>query len=436
MRSISLGILAIAALLLALPAAAVDITVDPSGSGDYMTIADALAVANPGDRILVSAGTYTERNLALKSDVAIIGAGPDVTIMDADGVDRHFYATIGITGWSIEGMTLTNGHVTAASPITDKGGSIHMANDGVVATIDNCVFSYNASDDAGGAIASGGLDSSLTITNSIFVYNTSVKEGAVIRDDGGTEDQPGATTVVNCVFTDNSSPDNSAVIHCVSDDGTVVSFINCLIARNSTNNKWILRLMDQITVQNCTIVDNYAAKGGVLADITQTVPLPGTTMPFVKYQNNIIANNVVEGATGNSAIFLWKDPSVPRSETTITNNLMYNNTAVDGLSDDGQTPPFVSIWRNGNMEGAPLFVSDTDYHLSSELSPAVDAGATIAGLSADLEGNARPQGGAFDIGAYESPFTAPPPAPVPAAGGLGLFITVCALGAVAAFRRK
>jgi hypothetical protein len=40
-----------------------------------------------------------------------------------------------------------------------------------------------------------------------------------------------------------------------------------------------------------------------------------------------------------------------------------------------------------------------------ETSPAVDAGVTVSGLTTDARGQARPQGNAYDSGAYESPFT-------------------------------
>ncbi len=43
-----------------------------------------------------------------------------------------------------------------------------------------------------------------------------------------------------------------------------------------------------------------------------------------------------------------------------------------------------------------------------EGSPAIDAGVTVAGLTADARGEVRPQGLAYDAGAYESPFTGNP----------------------------
>lgn len=41
-----------------------------------------------------------------------------------------------------------------------------------------------------------------------------------------------------------------------------------------------------------------------------------------------------------------------------------------------------------------------DYHLLAS-SPAVDAGLTLTQINTDLDGNPRPQGAGYDIGAYK-----------------------------------
>ncbi len=57
----------------------------------------------------------------------------------------------------------------------------------------------------------------------------------------------------------------------------------------------------------------------------------------------------------------------------------------------------------------PLFVNPagSDYHLQAQ-SLAIDAGTTLAQVTTDLDGNPRPQGVAYDIGAYEFVGTAAP----------------------------
>lgn len=66
----------------------------------------------------------------------------------------------------------------------------------------------------------------------------------------------------------------------------------------------------------------------------------------------------------------------------------------------------------GNVSADPLFAGPGDFHVQPG-SPLVDAGAPVPAGDLDLDGIARPRGAAADIGAYESPFTAPAPTPQP-----------------------
>jgi len=80
---------------------------------------------------------------------------------------------------------------------------------------------------------------------------------------------------------------------------------------------------------------------------------------------------------------------------TFDHNLIYGVTGV--MSD----PTGCSV--GANQTGVdPKFVnaSANDFHLQSG-SPAVDSGMTLAAVTTDIDGNARPQGSAFDLGARE-----------------------------------
>ncbi len=71
-----------------------------------------------------------------------------------------------------------------------------------------------------------------------------------------------------------------------------------------------------------------------------------------------------------------------------SNNLLYG----------AGTPPF---FLAAGISGDPMLVAATshDFHLTAS-SPAVDQGRTTSATT-DIDGNPRPQGRAFDIGAYE-----------------------------------
>jgi hypothetical protein len=72
------------------------------------------------------------------------------------------------------------------------------------------------------------------------------------------------------------------------------------------------------------------------------------------------------------------------TQPTDQNNLTTLATTLGTLSDNGGFVPTIALLEN---------------------SPAVDAGVTVAGLTTDARLALRPQGSAYDSGAYESPFT-------------------------------
>ena len=92
--------------------------------------------------------------------------------------------------------------------------------------------------------------------------------------------------------------------------------------------------------------------------------------------------------------------------TTITNNL--TNKAITGRDGASGT-----VSNNVTRASRDWFVnvSEGDLHLASGVSAAVDVGLEISGLSDDFDGQNRPQGSGFDIGADEYSAVAPPQPP-------------------------
>lgn len=84
-----------------------------------------------------------------------------------------------------------------------------------------------------------------------------------------------------------------------------------------------------------------------------------------------------------------------------SNNLLWNSNG---------TMPYVQGYApqaTDKIEVNPMFVSATDYHLQTG-SPAIDAGTAIAGDTISYDGTTRPQGAAYDMGAYEYAGSVPP----------------------------
>jgi hypothetical protein len=116
--------------------------------------------------------------------------------------------------------------------------------------------------------------------------------------------------------------------------------------------------------------------------------------------NNTIYNNNYNG------IYIK-----PGSHTgmKIQNNISYGNTLA-GIKNDG-----TDVVLSNNLTSDPLFVNAAgyDFHLKSN-SPAINAGYKLSSVvTTDYSGTSRPQGAAFDIGAFESTSSTPTATPAP-----------------------
>ncbi len=144
-----------------------------------------------------------------------------------------------------------------------------------------------------------------------------------------------------------------------------------------------------------------------VANITnQGSPGSGNVQLF----NNTLYNCGPRGSAASGAIALASGPVGIQMD----NNLIVTTSSEHYLSSDTGSAPQITGSNNlfygsgtaptyltANVSADPLFVaaSSHDFHLTSN-SPAVDQGKTTAANS-DFDGNARPQGRAFDIGAFE-----------------------------------
>jgi hypothetical protein len=180
-------------------------------------------------------------------------------------------------------------------------------------------------------------------------------------DGWGVASTPGtALTIRNSSFHDNNSG-----LQLFGGTGTLV--YNNLIYNNNTQGMWLSN--GAFRIYNNTIYGNGSEA------ILNGGNLSGTIV-----RNNIFANNggAIPDTTG----------------ITHSNNLC--PSAGSGCSVVGAT----------NFANAPA----GNFHLTVA-SPAIDAGLTLAEVPTDFDKNLRPQGGRFDIGAYEYIGSAPLPPP-------------------------
>jgi hypothetical protein len=116
-----------------------------------------------------------------------------------------------------------------------------------------------------------------------------------------------------------------------------------------------------------------------------------------EFRNNILAGNGVglEVDFGNDSL-----------NPTWTNNLVFGNTTNYQLIAN-------QTGMNGNISVDPMFMSSTNLHVLSG-SPTINVGSSLHASNHDFDGNFRPIGAGFDLGAYEF---VPEPSSIALAGG-------------------
>ena len=147
--------------------------------------------------------------------------------------------------------------------------------------------------------------------------------------------------------------------------------------------------MSGLVVTNNTIFnvgDNgHSAGGPIIID------------SHVTMDNNDFNNNIFANTQGGYCFWEYSEGG-----TFGTNNRYYNN---EEYNCGGEIWISGSANHIGTQTGNPLFVNDTgtttgDYHLQAT-SPAIHNGTPTGAPSIDFDGVPRPQGGSYDIGAYQ-----------------------------------
>ena len=119
-------------------------------------------------------------------------------------------------------------------------------------------------------------------------------------------------------------------------------------------------------------------------------------------------NNTVYG---NKSVGIQVGPDAFQlANTVVQNNISYNNNG-GNYSNVGE-----NTTADHNLITNPLFVNAAAFNFNLQTSsPAIDAGVTLSQVTTDFKNAPRPQGGAYDIGAYEgdgSSDIVPPQRPV------------------------
>jgi len=394
-------LLLLTALLLASPAWAATYYVSLTGNNGnnciadspgtpMQTIAKGVSCLHAGDTLYLRGGTYTEdMSSSAISYPSGTSAGVRVTVAGYPGetvwITRKFQLQDNVDGSNPHYLTFDN----MGWPALRVGGTVHHVR-----------ISHN-NIDGGGLIGSENLVQLVQTTDTIEILSNRI-HGA----------EPGAygmyCNAQNMLIDGNIIYDNGGyAIHHFLSGGSPTTVNNGVIRNNIIyNNGWqdgggrdltlgavILATGTNIQFYNNVVYNNPTNHGGAAVSA---------------YNSNLVGiwNNTI---TGNAGLGIEINDSA--SNTTILNNILYNN-AGGGFADYGA----VGTTQRHNPTTNPNFTNAGagDFTLQAS-SDAIDDGETVATVPTDLLGIARPQGAAYDRGAYEFANGGGPPTPGPQA---------------------
>lgn len=376
----------------------------------FLTIQEALAVAQSGDKIWIAQGTYkpasgsrsntininldeleiyggfngTETDISqrnyLINETILSGdvTGNDTTLgfSEANRAENNYHViTISGNDIFINGIVVSGGQANATSGDDRFGAGIYIAPTSVNLVVDKCIFRNNVA--VGGASIYSRVNTTTMLTvNSSQFYNNMGSYGAgiyVINNGAITHN----VEVSNSLFYNNESRNRSGA------DGFTGSSI--WLRANTVNSTLASNIV------NCTFTGN--------SDIGTRASTQRGTISLSRNSGathtSAVSNSIFFNNTGAGGV---TTPALTRGHTTfVTSILVSNSIDPDNFST---LPPSFKV---NVLTGDPLFTDEpnNDYTLTAS-SPAVETGdnSYVIG-STDLAGNVRIFSTNVDIGAYE-----------------------------------
>ena len=378
----------------------------------WCTIGHAAALMLPGDTVIVRAGRYHESVVPKTgaSGAYITYQGQPGTVLDGTGTSAQAFDINNVAYLNIAGFEVTNykNPRPAGNSVNIHGTSHHIV-------LTNLLVHDNWNgiimQDSANQIAIGssevfnsrygvGFENTVhdIVIDGVSSHNnselyigpvSSYQNGDGFSDDAGTYN----LTIRNSVAYNNQDAGfdiravNFSCTNCKSynnvhygfrlwDNGGPFTMINGLAYGNAWFPLQLQNLGPATYFYNCTFVGSSGDKGYLIDQSAS---------------NLILRNTVFAGF-----------------KTGMSNGSL---TAVDDDYDLYFSTSGTLGYTMGphSFKADPMFVNPAggDYHLQAQ-SLAIDAGTTLAQVTTDLDGNPRPQGVAYDIGAYEFVGTAAP----------------------------
>lgn len=276
------------------------------------SIQDAINGAEPGDTILIHAGTYVE-NLTIDKRLALIGYGADaVTIRPNNSSMNIIYVAADYV--NISGVTLTGANST------DLGVGIYINHSNGIIISDTILFGNYVNILGKNVTQSNIIDN--TILNGTYGIHMSFSNNNTLQNNN----------ITNCEFYEICMVDesnNNTITDNIASDG---AYTGIALAFDSNNNT----ITNNIVNTNrgyCGVLLAYGCEHNLISGNTiKSNEIYGGIVFYERNRNNTITGNRI---TNNSFYGIW-------TYNMSNDNLIYNNyfRNLDNAYDDGN-----NIWN-------------------------------------------------------------------------------------------
>lgn len=266
------------------------------------------------------------------------------------------------------------------------GGGIYLglnSSGGVNGLVENCVITGNTTNVRGGGIATNGA-SAISTVSGCEIFNNKAINGTTLLPGGGVHVNQTPGVVKNCVIYNNT--------------GTNALYYN---GGSFVYNNTVVKNIGGIYVASvATVVNNLV--WGCATDATGATP---TSISGIVNSSTIAQNNATYFPIPTDKSWTTADNIV------FSSNWSNGDVANPPAGSVGSGPKFnhVSRFYGASTTSDELIQLDSVNWSIPMVSPCLNMGKNIAGVTTDILGVSRPQGypaesALFDIGAYELPY--------------------------------
>ncbi len=370
-------------------------------------------VMSPGDTVLMRRGEYDEGEIWIRDSYGHSGLpGLSKTVKNYPGEevylingDRPFINSANYI--TISGLNFRNGKAIGMGGVTNKGNkAIDNTFQGVIGYDaigthgDDVTLAGNVCDVDGSSQGTQGHCYYISAGSNIdLLYN--IGKGAAgyqihifDQERSGDVENNFQRVIKNVLVEGNiltGSPLRSGMIVAMADEGNLGNHIenitirNNIFAENNFTGLQIHGIADNIKVYNNTFYQN-GRQGIYIADTSTVTGVD-------------IRNNIIDQSPNSNCQFKcsWYPEAHIQVGSSATQNVVINNNLY------WPVPPNIINGSDADpVTGEPLFINPAagDFHIQQG-SAAIDTGLTLTEVPTDRVGVSRPQGPAYDIGAYE-----------------------------------